>query len=316
MIMDDNETPRDVHGRLKESAHYAGYAIGRASDELEWLLQGDRWKECGFGDIEEFISSITMDGIPIDQRSRISKRLEELRVSQRAAAKALGVSEQTIARDLGKARGHAPKGAQAEKKTSKNKALQGVGAPKGAAISLGGTEAAELVEKERARKEKADGRIDRVKADEERIMRLVPIAGKHRTIILDPAWDYEWLSLAGRAKPGYAMQSHEELLALDVRAWADEETGCHLYLWVTNNFMASGCELMARWGFQHRTVITWVKEGAFGLGSYFRNSTEHVLFGTLGETTTRHNWQSFPKASISTPQHRQICLPKSKQRRC
>jgi hypothetical protein len=43
---------------------------------------------------------------------------------------------------------------------------------------------------------------------------LAPIPGKFRTIILDPAWEYDWLSIAGRAKPGYAMQSHEELLAL------------------------------------------------------------------------------------------------------
>jgi N6-adenosine-specific RNA methylase IME4 len=82
------------------------------------------------------------------------------------------------------------------------------------------------------------------------------------------------------------MQSYEQLLQLDVARWADDE-GCHLYLWVTNNFMARGCALMERWGFTHRVVITWVKEGAFGLGSYFRHSTEHVLFGTLGETTTR-----------------------------
>jgi N6-adenosine-specific RNA methylase IME4 len=80
-----------------------------------------------------------------------------------------------------------------------------------------------------------------------------------------------------------------------VRAWADEEVGCHLYLWTTNNFMAEACKLVAHWGFQHRTLITWIKPPPFGLGSYFRNSTEHVLFATLGKTTTRH-----AAASIST----------------
>jgi N6-adenosine-specific RNA methylase IME4 len=105
--------------------------------------------------------------------------------------------------------------------------------------------------------------------------------------VLDPAWEYDWLSLAGRAKPGYAMQTHEQLLELPVAAWADDEEGCHLYCWVTNNFMARACELVAHWGFQHRTVITWIKPPPFGLGSYFRNSTEHVIFATRGETTTR-----------------------------
>ncbi len=124
----------------------------------------------------------------------------------------------------------------------------------------------------------------RMARDEKRIMSLEAVEGKHRTLVVDPPWDYEWLSLAGRAAPGYATMSHEELLALDVARWADD--GCHLYLWTTNNFMTRAVELMARWGFQHKTVLTWVKP-RWGLGSYFRNSTEHVLFGVRGELRTR-----------------------------
>jgi N6-adenosine-specific RNA methylase IME4 len=137
-------------------------------------------------------------------------------------------------------------------------------------------------------------RLAKVKADEERILKLVPAEGIFRTLVFDPAWEYDWLSLAGRAKPGYAMQSHEELLKLNIKQWADEKLGCHLYVWTTNNFMARACELVAHWGFQHRTLITWIKPPPFGLGSYFRNSTEHVLFATLGETTTRHAAASIP----------------------
>jgi len=58
--------------------------------------------------------------------------------------------------------------------------------------------------------------------------------------------------------------------------------------------MGRACQLMAHWGFQHRTVLTWIKPPPFGLGSYFRNSTEHCLFGTLGETTTRPAAASIP----------------------
>jgi N6-adenosine-specific RNA methylase IME4 len=137
-------------------------------------------------------------------------------------------------------------------------------------------------------------RLKKIAVDEERIMALQPVIGKFRTIVLDPAWNYDLLSIAGRAKPGYKMQTHEELLELDVKAWAEEQIGCHLYLWTTNNFMGKACELVNVWGFQHRTVLTWIKEGAFGLGSYFRNSTEHVIFATLGETTTRHEAASIP----------------------
>lgn len=130
-------------------------------------------------------------------------------------------------------------------------------------------------------------RLTRVGADEERILNLVPRIGKFRTIVLDPAWDYDWLSVSAKAKPGYAMQSIDNLRALDVRAWADEDEGCHLYCWTTNNFMSEACKLVEHWGFQHRTVLTWIKPPPFGLGSYFRNSTEHCLFATLGDTTTR-----------------------------
>ena len=137
-------------------------------------------------------------------------------------------------------------------------------------------------------------RRERVAADEARILNLVPVVGKFRTIVIDPAWEYDWLSLAGRAKPGYAMETHEQLLARDVAAWADDEAGCHLYCWVTNNFMARACELVAHWGFQHRTIITWIKPPPFGLGSYFRNSTEHVIFATRGDTTTRPAAASLP----------------------
>jgi len=137
-------------------------------------------------------------------------------------------------------------------------------------------------------------RVTRVKADEQRVFNLVPVAGKFRTLVIDPAWEYDWLSIAGRAKPGYAMQTLDQLQVLNVKAWADEEAGCQLYCWTTNNFMAEACKLVAHWGFQHRTIITWIKPPPFGLGSYYRNSTEHVLFATLGDTTTRPAAASIP----------------------
>lgn len=124
----------------------------------------------------------------------------------------------------------------------------------------------------------------RMARDEERVFSVQPAEGKHRALIIDPPWDYEWLSVAGRAAPGYATMTHEELLALDVGAWAEDD--CHLYLWTTNNFMTRAVELMEHWGFQHKTILTWVKP-RWGLGSYFRNQTEHVLFGVRGELRTR-----------------------------
>ncbi len=132
---------------------------------------------------------------------------------------------------------------------------------------------------------RAENRKNKKAVDEQRVMSITPAPGKYRTLVIDPPWDYEWLSLAGRAAPGYATMTQDELKALDVSAWADDPF-CHLYLWTTNNFMTRAVDLMAHWGFDHKTVLTWVKP-RWGLGSYFRNSTEHVLFGERGHHSTR-----------------------------
>jgi N6-adenosine-specific RNA methylase IME4 len=135
-------------------------------------------------------------------------------------------------------------------------------------------------------------RISRVADDERRVLDLKPIKGKFRTLVIDPAWEYDWLSVAGRAKPGYAMQSLDQLRALDLNQWAADE--CHLYCWTTNNFVYEAGKLVDLWGFQHRTVLTWIKPPPFGLGSYFRNSTEQCIFATKGDTTTRPAASSIP----------------------
>jgi hypothetical protein len=82
-------------------------------------------------------------------------------------------------------------------------------------------------------------RLQRVGEDERRVLNLKPLKGKFRTIILDPAWKYDD-SIVGRAKPDYALQKIEQLQALDVRAWADEKAGCHLYLWSDERLSARG----------------------------------------------------------------------------
>lgn len=281
-----DQGPHEAYGALKEGVFLAGFTFERACARLEDLLHEGRWRQLGFNDVNAFLDSIRLDSLraPAEQRKRIAELIKELQpeASNRQIARTLGVDDRTIGRDLAANAAGAPKndnGDNGEKRSS------------AANAATSGASAAKMVQR---REDSKFRNLDQVAADEARILALTPKPGVYRTLVLDPAWDYDWLSLAGRAKPGYAMQTHEELLALDVKQWADPAAGCHLYVWVTNNFMARACELVARWGFQHRTVLTWVKEGAFGLGSYFRNSTEHVLFATLGETTTKHAAASIP----------------------
>jgi N6-adenosine-specific RNA methylase IME4 len=60
------------------------------------------------------------------------------------------------------------------------------------------------------------------------------------------------------------------------------DDNCHLYLWTTNNFLQDALWVMRSWGFEYKTIITWLKQGHFGLGQYFRGKTEHCLFGVRG----------------------------------
>jgi site-specific DNA-methyltransferase (adenine-specific) len=98
------ETPDFVHGRLVESVHLSGYTMERACGELEWLLEADRWKQCGPGytSIDDFLATLDLSEfkLAIGQRKQLAQRLDTLRASQRATARLLGVGVATINRDL------------------------------------------------------------------------------------------------------------------------------------------------------------------------------------------------------------------------
>lgn len=69
---------------------------------------------------------------------------------------------------------------------------------------------------------------------------------------------------------------------------ACEET-CHLYLWVPNALLPDGLRVMKSWGFQYKSNLIWHKvrkdggSDGRGVGFYFRNVTEILLFGTKGK---------------------------------
>jgi N6-adenosine-specific RNA methylase IME4 len=64
---------------------------------------------------------------------------------------------------------------------------------------------------------------------------------------------------------------------------------CHLYLWVPNALLPEGLEVMKSWGFQYKSNIVWHKirkdggSDGRGVGFYFRNVTELILFGVRGK---------------------------------
>ncbi len=135
------------------------------------------------------------------------------------------------------------------------------------------------------RKEKEEQRDRHVKENIEKVKtgkRMGEIDGLFQTIVIDPPWDWgdeNDNNQFGRAKPDYATMPFEEILKSPVTRLADEN--CHLYLWITNRSLPKGFELITEWGFRYITCLTWVKP-SFGMGNYFRGSTEQVLFAIKG----------------------------------
>lgn len=103
---------------------------------------------------------------------------------------------------------------------------------------------------------------------------------KYQIIYADPPWNE---SGGGKIKRGadrhYPLMKTKDIMLLDVKGISDDNA--HLYLWVTNNFLQDGLDVMKAWGFTYKTIITWKKD-RIGLGQYFRGNTEHCLFGVRG----------------------------------
>ncbi len=79
----------------------------------------------------------------------------------------------------------------------------------------------------------------------------------------------------------------DEIVALPVQDISAETA--HLYLWVPNALLPDGLAVMAAWGFTYKANVVWHKvrkdggSDGRGVGFYFRNVTELILFGTKGK---------------------------------
>lgn len=114
---------------------------------------------------------------------------------------------------------------------------------------------------------------------------------KFRTIYADPPWQFQ--NRTGKVAPEhkrlarYSTMSIGDIKALPVVAFAEKKS--HLYLWVPNALLPWGLEVMAAWGFEYKSNIVWEKvrhdgqPDGRGVGFYFRNVTELLLFGVRGD---------------------------------
>ncbi|MEJ2744622.1 MAG: MT-A70 family methyltransferase [bacterium] len=126
------------------------------------------------------------------------------------------------------------------------------------------------------------------------LKKLVPSNRKYGTILADPPWRFQ--NRTGKMAPEhkrlhrYRTMTIEEIKVLPIVNMAAEKS--HLYLWVPNALLSWGLEVMEAWGFQYKGNIVWHKirkdggPDGRGVGFYFRNVTELVLFGVRGNLRT------------------------------
>ena len=114
---------------------------------------------------------------------------------------------------------------------------------------------------------------------------------KFSTILADPPWQFQ--NSTGKIAPEHKRLNRYPTLDLEkIKALPVDEISndrCHLYLWVPNALVSEGLDVMKSWGFQYKSNIIWQKirkdgePDGRGVGFYFRNTTEMLLFGVKGK---------------------------------
>jgi N6-adenosine-specific RNA methylase IME4 len=120
------------------------------------------------------------------------------------------------------------------------------------------------------------------------------LSGTFSTILVDPPWRFQ--NRTGKMAPEhrrlrrYRTMDVAEIQALPVARYARDKS--HLYLWCPNALLEDGLSILKAWGFTYKTNLVWLKirkdggPDGRGVGFYFRNVTELLLFGVRGKLRT------------------------------
>lgn len=114
------------------------------------------------------------------------------------------------------------------------------------------------------------------------------------TVLADPPWRFR--NRTGKVAPEHRRLSRYDTLTTgEIAAMPVGDlmaSRSHCYLWVPNALLADGLAVLAAWGFAYKAMLVWAKRrkdggpDGRGVGFYFRNVTEPVLFGTRGSLRT------------------------------
>src|SRR3989337_623993 len=140
----------------------------------------------------------------------------------------------------------------------------------------------------------SDKNYEMVNKAAEDLLMLAKRFGPFGTIMADPPWRFA--NRTGKMAPEhkrlkrYNTMTFQEIIELPIAQIVLPQS--HLYLWIPNALLAEGLEVMRRWGFTYKTNLVWYKirkdhgPDGRGVGFYFRNVTELVLFGIRGNMRT------------------------------
>lgn len=122
---------------------------------------------------------------------------------------------------------------------------------------------------------------------------LLSAVGNRRfaTVLADPPWQFT--NRTGKVAPEHRRLNRYSTMALqeicDLPVGQITAETAHLYLWIPNALLPDGLQVMKAWGFQYKSNMVWHKvrkdggPDGRGVGFYFRNVTELILFGVRGK---------------------------------
>jgi N6-adenosine-specific RNA methylase IME4 len=279
------DTPTQLHddlillGNIQNGVHLAGYSFERALAGIKQLLENDRWKLGGrFETTNDFLETIKLDNLKpsVEERKQFAVLFKEAdpKTSNRKIAKTLGISMDTINRDVG---ANAP---AAQKNPSQNNGEKDRGGANAPGIS--GAAAAKIVER----------RTNNVATTQEKRAEREATLGakiaalpdqKFGVILADPEWHDEVYSdetgMNRHASRHYTTSSTEEIKARPVATIAADD--CVLFLWTTRQHLADAIDVLRAWGFTYVSDYIWHKP-SIGLGYWGRSRHEQMLIGTRG----------------------------------
>lgn len=126
------------------------------------------------------------------------------------------------------------------------------------------------------------------------VLPLPETPGGFKTVLADPPWRFT--NRTGKVAPEHRRLDRYSTMTLDAIKSIPVSTvmsdNAHLYLWVPNALLPDGMAVMDAWGFRYVSNIVWAKRrkdggpDGRGVGFYFRNVTEILLFGVRGSMRT------------------------------